>query len=222
MDANGVDQTYTSKTYVELAVENGFGAILDLLVAHGADRPELFNAYRYRISVVGGDEGEARRLLEGDPSLSDQPGVLIQAALQGEIDRARLILDRGAECKIRSNDHDPTPIRFANHAGRLEARDYLVELTRDAHDQARFGNTSWLLDVLEDDSSRAKVALSNGMTALHIVPETEDTGAVIDKLLACGADIDKKNDDGKTPLVSGEASERTRVAELLRTRGSSV
>ena len=254
-DPRGADRTYTGKSYVEIAVDNGFGEILDLLVDHGAERPELSDADRYRIAVVGGDEVEARRLLEGDPSLSDQPGMLIQSAHQGEIDRVRLILDlgcdvnarnpngraalheaawkgdlemmqllldRGAECEIRSNDHDATPIGFANHAGRLEARDYLIERTRDAYDLARFGNTSRLLEILEEDGSRAKVALSNGMTALHVVPETEDAEAVIDKLIASGADIDKKNDDGKTPLASAEASDRSRVAELLRARGATV
>ena len=60
------------------------------------------------------------------------------------------------------------------------------------------------------------------MTALHVVPETEEAEAVIDKLIASGADIDKKNDDGKTPLASAEASDRSRVAELLRARGATV
>jgi hypothetical protein len=53
-NAAGRDDRYTHRTHVENAVLRGHGDILDLLVAHGADRPEISGHDRFRMAVVRG------------------------------------------------------------------------------------------------------------------------------------------------------------------------
>jgi hypothetical protein len=83
-DASGRDDRYTHRTHVANAVLCGHAEVLELLVAHGAPRPELSAADRFRMAVVGGDAGEARHLLSEDASLSRQ------SALRGTFRAARL------------------------------------------------------------------------------------------------------------------------------------
>ena len=63
-DATGKDDWYKGPSYIDQAVESGFGDIIDLLVANGAPKPTLSSEDRYRIAVMKGDEAEARGHLE--------------------------------------------------------------------------------------------------------------------------------------------------------------
>lgn len=96
-DASGRDDRYTHRTHVANAVLCGHAEVLELLVAHGAPRPELSAADRFRMAVVGGDEGEARRLLSEDAGLSRQPSLLVQLAQANRLDAVGLLLDLGAD-----------------------------------------------------------------------------------------------------------------------------
>lgn len=96
-DASGRDDRYTRRTHVANAVLAGHGDVLDLLVAHGAPRPTLSTADRFRMAVVGGDADAAKRLLSGQPGLSRQPGLLVRLAQSNRLDAVRLLLDLGAD-----------------------------------------------------------------------------------------------------------------------------
>lgn len=96
-DASGRDDRYTGRTYVENAVIGGHGEILELLVAHGAPRPTLSTADRFRMAVVGGDADEARRLQSENAGLARQPGLLVRLAQMNRLDAVSLLLDLGAD-----------------------------------------------------------------------------------------------------------------------------
>ena len=96
-EASGRDNRYTHRTYVSNAVLSGHGDVLDLLVAHGAPRPDLSTEDRFRMAVVRGDAGEAKRLLAEHAGLSRQPGLLVQLAQTNRLDAVRLLLDLGAD-----------------------------------------------------------------------------------------------------------------------------
>jgi ankyrin repeat protein len=96
-DALGRDNRYTHRTYVSNAVLSGHGDVLDLLVAHGAPRPDLSMKDRFRMAIVRGDAGEAKRLLSEHAGLSRQPGLLVQLAQTNRLDAVRLLLDLGAD-----------------------------------------------------------------------------------------------------------------------------
>jgi ankyrin repeat protein len=96
-DAGGRDNRYTRRTYVANAVLAGHGDVLDLLVAHGAPRPNVSMADRFRMAVVSSDAGEARRLLSEDAGLSRQPALLVRLGQSNRLDAARLLLDLGTD-----------------------------------------------------------------------------------------------------------------------------
>lgn len=96
-DASGRDSRYTHRTFVANAVLSGHGDVLDLLVAHGATRPELSVEDRFRMAVAGRDAGEAKRLLAERPGLARQPALLVRLAQANRLDAARLLLDLGAD-----------------------------------------------------------------------------------------------------------------------------
>ena len=96
-NAAGRDNRYTRRTHLENAVQVGHGTIVDLLVAHGAPKPQLSKRDRFRMAVGGGDATAARALLADDPALAVDPDFLVRLAQQDRIDAARLLLDLGAD-----------------------------------------------------------------------------------------------------------------------------
>lgn len=96
-DASGYDPRYTKRSFVENAVLSGYGEILDLLVEHGAERPDLTAADLFRFAVVGGDAAEARRILEADQSVLDQPDLLVSMASGNRLEAVRLLLELGID-----------------------------------------------------------------------------------------------------------------------------
>lgn len=96
-NAQGRDDRYTHRTCVENAVLRGHGEILDLLVAHGADRPELSNRDRFRMAIVRADKKAARQLTAANADLSRQPDFLVSLAQQNQLEAVQLLLDLGTD-----------------------------------------------------------------------------------------------------------------------------
>ena len=169
-----------------------------------------------RIDVV-------RLLLElgADPDELAGRGALHEAAWSGRRDVAKLLLDRGARLDIRDKVHDATPVGYADHAGRFEMRDFLLERTNDVFDLVWHGKASRLKVVLEEEPERARLARPDGQTPLHSVNTNGiDGAAVVDLLLEHGADINAKADDGSTPLSAAMEGQNAALVEMLKARGA--
>ena len=212
-DAAGRDDRYTHRTYVENAVRGGHGQVLDLLIAHGAPRPELSDRDRFRIAVVGGDHDQARRLAAVDPALPRQPDFLVVLAGHGRHDAARLLLDLGADpnamslhgrgalheaawsgdrdmlvllmdhgarLDVRSRAHGGTAVGYAHHAGRVELRDWLLELSDDLLDLIAYAQID-KLEALLSDPDVAKTAKANASRLTGLAKQQGDT-AILDLL----------------------------------------
>lgn len=203
---------------------------------------------------MNGDEAEARRHLDAEPDLRNQPDLMMNAAHHGRIEPVRLLLDLGADpnqlahngrgsmheaawaghveivrllldhggsCELRDGTHDSTPAGWANHAGRFEVRDLILDHSRDVFDLARFGKTDRLRAILSEEPALASAQRPDGRTPLHVVEASESIDAsVIDLLIEHGADINKAAEDGATPLAAASGRGDDIVAELLRERGA--
>lgn len=125
-NASGRDDRYTRRTYVANAVLAGHGDVLDLLVAHGAPRPDLSTEDRFRIAVVGGDMHEARRLSSVLPDPAGQAGLLVRLAQANRLDAVRLLLDLGADPNALA-PNGRGALHEAAWAGHREMIDLLME-----------------------------------------------------------------------------------------------
>ena len=161
--------------------------------------------------------------LGSDPNqlASNGRGVLHEAAWSGNVEIVRLLLDRGASCEVRDGTHNGTPANWADHAGRFDVRDLILEHSNDVFSLARFGKADRLRVLLRDEPTLATATRSDGRTPLHFVESNGTDGAtVIDLLLEHGADINATTDEGATPLSAALARENEAAMELLRERGA--
>ena len=165
-----------------------------------------------------------RLLLElgADPNAPTGNGrvPLHEAAWADNAEVVGLLLAGGASCEIRENDHNATPVGFANHAGNFELRDLLLDHSRNVFDLAAFGRTRQLADLLKSEPALAKARGAHGHTPVHAVAGGRAGAQVLDLLLAHGADIDAPANDGATPLSSALKREDEELAALLRARGA--
>lgn len=125
-NASGREDRYTHRSHVANAVSAGHGDILELLVAHGAPRPNLTAADRFRMAVVTGDASEARRLASEDGALSRQPALLVRLAQSNRLDAVRLLLDLGADPNAMTMN-GRVALHEAAWAGHREMIDLLME-----------------------------------------------------------------------------------------------
>ena len=125
-NAAGREDRYTHRPHVANAISAGYGDILDLLVAHGAPRPNLSAADRFRMAVVSGDASEARRLASEDGGLSRQPALLVRLAQSNRLDAVRLLLDLGADPNAMTMN-GRVALHEAAWAGHREMIDLLME-----------------------------------------------------------------------------------------------
>jgi len=163
-NAAGRDDRYTHRTHVENAVLRGHGDILDLLVAHGADRPEISARDRFRMAVVRIDEDAARKLMAENADLGRQPDFLVALVQQGRMDAARLLLDLGTDPNVLASNG-----RGALHEAAWSGNQEMIELLMDrgarldvrsrahggtavgyAHHAGRLELRDWLLERSRD------------------------------------------------------------------------
>lgn len=119
------------------------------------------------------------------------------AAFAGNLETARLLIDRGAEVDARAkNRFDNTPLQVAL----LTEQEKLAELL-----------------IAKGADARAKQA--DGFTALHEAALFGNE-RLITMLLAAGADVGAKAKEGRTPLTEALRGNHPSAAALLRSRGA--
>ena len=212
----------------ELSLEDRFtaavmsgdeGAARQLLQAEGRliENPELLQEAADRTDTT-------RLLLElgADPNAPNEKGriPLHWAAWANNAEVVQLLLDHGANCETREDEHHATPVGFANHAGSFEVRDLLLDHSRDVFDLTGFGRVGQLSEVLTADPDLAKARGAGGHTLFHAVAAGPCCEQLLDLLVAHDADIDAAANDGATPLSSALERGDEALAALLRARGA--
>jgi ankyrin repeat protein len=177
-------------------------------------------------AVKLGDFPSLRQMLSDDPSLAtvkDQRfggTALHWAALKGHQAVVALLIAEGADLKALNNDGE-TALQVAQRAGRTE----VVALLRPAgpftasggiFDAVKRGDVGAVKQLLAENPKLVGLADTGfGATPLHWAA-LKGHDAVVEVLLAAGADPGAGNGDGETPLQVAERAKRTGAVAILR------
>jgi ankyrin repeat protein len=133
---------------------------------------------------------------------------------------ARLLIERGASIDIRERKYQATPLGHAVWAGRTEMVELLSQVSRDVFSLAKAGKLDRLRILLDEDPSLVR-ATHDGRKLLHFLSAPEERAIdIAELLLACGADAQFKDKEGKTAAALAAQQGLEDLAELLRGPGS--
>ncbi|MDQ1355397.1 MAG: hypothetical protein QG657_5707 [Acidobacteriota bacterium] len=229
---------------LHVAVEKGYGDLVQLLLEHGADVNRRYYGNRiplHEITYWKKDHVEITRLLlaygaevnAGD-SYRDTP--LHKAAREGLTGTASLLLEKGARLDI-INDMEQTPLDLADHEGRQA----VVRLLLSLHSTTKKGDPAAVKDLIKTYPQLINSRDLDGKTPLHYAAENNhleiahlliDNGADVNavckyksiellhgtvaKLLVPRVGHIKRLKDQKTPLDFALQKGYSQMAQLLK------
>lgn len=177
-----------------------------------------------------GDAAEVARLLDASPELIDARGTwrvgaedlgtwsaLGVAAAAGQIEVARVLLDRGVD--VEAPGTSAGPLTVAAVEGHAEVAKLIAARCQslDVFSAAALGDMDALDAALGADTGAVSRRSGDGKTALHFARSTD----VARRLLDAGAEIDAIDAGGHTPLQWISQTGRFKdVRDLLINRGA--
>jgi len=205
----------TGRTIHQIAKTLGHPQI-ELLMREYQERDERRDEVKHTVKVLQtaaaeGRTDDLRRLLDAHPELLDARGVdfhgqtaLHKAAWNNRIECVRLLLERGADVRIRD---------YGDNAYAL----HLLVAKKNA-DAVR-----WLIDRGVDVNAK-RVLWDCNHTALHVTTELEGGAIELTRmLLDAGADPNIRDDKyHATVLGWAEYCGQPQIADLLRQRGATT
>lgn len=208
-------------------------AVIDYLLAHGADVNARGDSGYTALHVAAG-RGRVRaieRLLKGgaDPNALDVRGPPLHAAvLQGHADAARALLEGGADPNGRSPDGYTPIMRLADiglyFPGHTEVIKLLAASGADLNAVDAQGRT--VLEGAHRDAVAALIAagaLPSNYTGNRgvLLPYAARAGnrALVEKLIAQGADIDAADPNGVTATFAAARARDVNLLALFLDRG---
>jgi ankyrin repeat protein len=156
-----------------------------------------------------------RILLEhgADPNVrdvGDNASPLHVAAANGELDSVRLLLDAGADPQGEGDAHNGDVIGWASREGNDAVIDLLLARGARHHIFSAIATRNVelverLVDEDPDSLLRRRSRFENGYTPLHDAIAPPDPGrrpdyVILQRLIELGADLDARDDRGRTPL----------------------
>jgi ankyrin repeat protein len=169
-------------------------AVVLIASASAAAGEPLFDA------VKSGDTAGVERLLASgvdvDSRERDQATPLITAALNDQPAVVELLLTKGANVMAR-NAGGFTPLHAAAYSGSVRIAEMLLDKGA----------------ILEDTANKA------GAAPLMVAAE-ENHGAMVELLIARGADINRPESHGYTPITRASIKGHVDIIRVLKQRGS--
>jgi ankyrin repeat protein len=173
-------------------------------------------------AVQEGNEGEVARLLDGDPTMlerRDNKGEtpLVVAAEHGQLEVARLLVQRGANINAPVRFWRRTALHYAARAGHVWVASCLLDIGAETNSRDNWRMTPLMLAcenghmgvvrmlVMHTRAQSGAQGLEqrdlNGKTALRCAAQ-EGHGEVVAFLLCNGAQASTRDNDNVTPLMS--------------------
>lgn len=196
----------------------------------GAD-PKLRGELREREMLCDaiklGKHAALATMIALDLNLNDPGGrtPLHEAAMQGDVEAVRILLEAGADATIRDPDHHSPPIGWALHLEKPETIALLGSAAMDIFTAAAFGKLDQLETRLAEDPSRLdqrfaeirpgdKPSDNDWMTPL-VYAVLNNREEAVRYLLDRGADPDVTNGSGQSLLDIAKDGGKTEIVSLI-------
>jgi len=194
------------------------------------------SAHRLVDAVKQGDTGEVRRLVEVErlavDSVDDTGATALHwAAHQGEDAVVAMLLGAGASADTRTR-YGVTPLALASAGGHADVVDALLVAGADPNLASKDGETPLMVaartgvvgSVTSLLQHGADVAAREGWRGQTVVmwAAAENHAAIVAPLVAAGADVDARSDEGFTPLAFAVRSGFTDTVEALLDVGADI
>jgi ankyrin repeat protein len=170
------------------------------LAAPAAANPSDLRMHSIKAALRGGQNDTLRRLVEDSfvTQLTDKDGAtpLLLAALFGNTEAVKLLLDAGADPRATTND-GASALMWGARNGEIVDR---------------------LIDRGADVNAKSKV----GRTPLIIAASYANNLDAVRALLAAGADVNAKDDSGTTPLVAAAVTRDLGLLQALLEAGADL
>lgn len=123
-DACGIN-FYSREPVIKHAVLAGREGVAELLVRHGAMRPELSDGEKFLAAVAGGDFAAMRRLTLTHPEFLKQHEAMFVAIRLRRADIAEVLLDLGMSPDV-ADDKNFRALHYTTHCGAAEIARLLI------------------------------------------------------------------------------------------------
>jgi ankyrin repeat protein/beta-lactamase regulating signal transducer with metallopeptidase domain len=202
-------RTNRGETALFAAARRGHKEVCQLLVANGADVNAALKNGRHPLgdATLRGHEEVVKLLLANgaDVNLSvNNYGVALQAAAcYGHPALVDILIAAGAD--VNANTRNGTPLHLAARAGKRIDDETVGQIVK---------------KLLEHGADVHAIDKQSGCTPLHIASQ-KGRAEMARLLIAAGAEVNAKDNQGRTPLSYAEGRyECRKVAELLRAHGA--
>ena len=191
------------------------------LLERGAN-PDVINNYGSSPLAEGVKIGNLKlveMLLDAGAALEapneDGQTALMLAARAGALEVAKLLIERGADVNERESWRGQTALMWAADGSFAEIVDLLVAHGADVHVRALANE--WEAQITSEP--RGQYRPTGGLTAL-LYAARAGCARCVETLLGAGADINRPNPDGVTPLMIALDNSRFDTAKVLLERGA--
>jgi uncharacterized protein len=140
---------------------------------------------------------------------------LMLAARTGNVAVARLLVEHGADVNARERFHDQSAVMWAAAEGHADMVAFLVSKRADLTVRAKAND--WPTQIT--DEPRVQYRPTGGLTPL-LYAARAGCLACVKTMLDAGADVDRPNPDGMTPMMMALDNGHPVVARLLLERGA--
>ena len=157
-------------------------------------------------------------LKEGaDPNVRDEEGrtPLHHAVKDNRLDIVKLLVESGADVNAPDN-YGLTPLHYAVHCGYEKLVDFLLRHGADPNAKDIGGNTPLHISAFEGHPATIILPLELGSRS----EEPETYMRIAKLLIKSGADVNMKNNGGRTPLHAAVLQNRIDIVRLLLESGA--
>jgi uncharacterized protein len=151
-----------------------------------------------------------------DANVANEDGqtALMLAARTGNVGVARLLVQHGADVNKRESYRDQSAVMWAAAQGHADMVAFLVSQKADLTVQAQ--DNEWMTQISSEP--RVQYRPTGGLTPLLYAARAGCLGCVT-SMVQAGADVDRPNPDGMTPMMMALDNGYPTVAHYLLDRG---